>query len=246
VAINHLQLGSLFLYLGVIDKALEEGEKALLSAQRTGGHSDQTIAICDLAAVQAVRGLLPEARQYLQTAQDMQTRCQAPYIDLLLGRAQCYVALAERQMETAQQLADQLFLRHSEGGETAYYLVNFGIISLTAQLDRHRQGGSLDRAGFLEKLAALRKMAHGYEVYQKTLDRLEAQSLFFQGKRSRALEQLAGCARWAEDQKHPLEAARTHMCLAQMLAEEGLGEHHRRQAAQEFLRAGVVNVWWNE
>lgn len=243
LARNHLQLGSLCNYLGYVDQAQQQAEEALTWARRAGSHADQTIAVSDIATSQAIRGLVSEARANLTVAEEMRTRCRSTYIDLLFGRAHCYVAFFEGELETSQQVADHLFLHHSENGELPFHLVNFGILSLAAQAERFRKGGSFDRKAFTEKLKGLRKMSQGYSVYLKMLDRLEAQTLFYAGKRARALEQLAICAYWADRENHPLEAARTHLCLAQILDFEGLGDHHRRQAGREFERAGVVAVY---
>ena len=192
--------------------------------------------------VLAILGRPDEAREMLAEADVLRNRCRAMYVDLIFGRAHCYLTHLERQLETAQQVADHLFLKHLENGELPFHLVHFGVLSLSSQIERFRHGGSFDKRGFYSRLAELRKLARGYQVYSKMLDRLDAHALYYQGKRSRALEILAGCAHWAETENHPLEAGRIHLALSQMLDEEGLGEHHRRESEREFARAGVVRI----
>jgi serine/threonine protein kinase/tetratricopeptide (TPR) repeat protein len=239
---NYLQLHSLYTYLGKIDQAHQCVEMAKENALRLGSFADSALAMADGACVMALRGSISEASETLKQADIMRSRCKANYLDLVFGRAHCQVAFFQRQLETAQQQADELFLYHQSNGELPFHLVMFGLVGLSCQAERLRLGGSFDLELFKRRHKHLVKLSAGFDVYLQVLLRLRAQVSYLRGRRGKALEQLADCAHWAEIHDHPLEAARTHWLLATLLAEEGLGEHHRAEAERYFAICGVQTI----
>jgi serine/threonine protein kinase/tetratricopeptide (TPR) repeat protein len=239
---NYLQLHSLYSYLGKIDDAHRCVELAKENAMRLGSYADSALAMADGACVMALRGNIEEASATLKQADEMRTRCKANYLDLVFGRAHCQVSFFQRQLETAQQQADEMFLYHQGNGELPFHLVMFGLVGLNCQAERLRMGGSFDFELFKRRHKHLVKLSAGFDVYRQVLLRLRAQVSYLRGRRGLALEQLADCAHWAECNDHPLEAARTHWLLATLLAEEGLGEHHRAEAERYFAQCGVQKI----
>lgn len=94
------------------------------------------MAMADGACVMALRGNIEEASATLKQADEMRTRCKANYLDLVFGRAHCQVSFFQRQLETAQQQADEMFLYHQGNGELLFHLVMFGLVGLNCQAER--------------------------------------------------------------------------------------------------------------
>lgn len=239
---NCVFLTALYVYFGLLPSALQSAETVRDIADRLGNRAELILAYSDLAGLKATQGHLTEARQCLSRAAELRDSCQASCVDLIFQRAECQLTLCEGQLETVQQMADQHFLFHQSNGELPFHFVYFGLVSLIARTERFRKTGVFDFETFKKHYAHLEKLSIGFEAFGQMLLRLRAQVSYLRGKRTAALEQLAECAHWAHTHGHFLEAARTHLVLANLLEEEGLGEHHRRESERYFQLSGIVRT----
>lgn len=237
LAQNHLQLFAIHFHRGFLAEAQRHCEKGLEAAERTYSVLDRAIARANMAKVTAMRGRVDEARDHLAEAEDLRSRHPLPYVDLIFTLAHMLVTFEEHEFTTAARLAERYLKRWEKQGELPFHLLDFGIMQLAASM---QTAAPEDAPQLRVLLPKLQGWARGHRTFQLMLKRMEAYILYLEGKRSTSVEWLVDCLKQAEKDDHPLELARAHLYLGRILYEEGLGEHHRREAEIAFLRGGVL------
>jgi len=237
LAQNHLQLFAIHFHRGFLAEAQHHCEKGLEAAERTYSVLDRAIARANMAKVTAMRGRVDEAREHLDEAEELRSRYPLPYVDLIFTLAHMLVTFEEHEFGTAARLAERYMKRWEKQGELPFHLLDFGIMQLAARMQTAAPEEAPELRALLPKL---QNWARGHRIFQLMVRRMEAYIFYLEGKRSTAVERLVDCLKQAEKDDHPLELARAHLYLGRILYEEGLGEHHRREAELAFLRGGVL------
>jgi hypothetical protein len=236
----YIQLSAIYFYRGAIGAALEQARLSLAQARRTGNAFEEALALSESAKSCSVLGHHAEAAEHLENLAPLQKHFGSGYLDLVCELAQVYFLWGQKLWLELAERAALNFHRCIQNQELPHHTLHFGLIGLEARLtcEEGPVQGSEAATGIspesLRLLEELNERSRGQRLYRPIFKRLQAQSLWMQGQRGRAFEILGECTRRAEQADIAWERYRCHGLLALWLEEEGLGEHHRAQAARAW------------
>ena len=224
---NFLQLHAVCFHQGCIGEAYRHGCQGLQFARRLGNRFEEALALSTITQSSSALGEIETAENYLAQLEPLRAQFQASYLDLIAELAHCYFLWATDRPAEMDQRATANYERCKEVQELPHQTLHFGVLALDARI-------RLDVEAAMPLLEELNRSTRGQRLIRPVFKRLQATALMAQDKRGRAFEILGECTRRAEQAGVPWERYRCHMLLAEWLEEEGLGEHHRAEAARAW------------
>ncbi|MBN9416795.1 hypothetical protein ABS71_21155 [bacterium SCN 62-11] len=224
---NLLQLHAVCFHQGCVGEAYQHGCQALQLARRLGNRFEEALALSTITQSSSALGNLEAAETYLSQLEPLREQFQASYMELIAELAHCYFLWAKKRYADLVQRATKNYEACKAIQELPHQTLHFGVLALEGQI-------LLDPAASTGLLEELNAPTRGQRLYRPIYKRLQATALMAEDKRGRAFEILGECTRRAEQAGVPWERFRCHSLLADWLAEEGLGEHHRTEAARAW------------
>jgi len=225
---NFLQLHAVCFHQGSIGEAYRNGCQGLQFARRLGNRFEEALALSTITQSSSALGEIETAENYLAQLEPLRAQFQASYLDLIAELAHCYFLWATKRPAEMDKRATANYERCKELQELPHQTLHFGVLALDARIQ-------LDVEAAIPLLEELNHSTRGQRLVRPVFKRLQATALMAQDKRGRAFEILGECTRRAEQAGVPWERYRCHILLAEWLEEEGLGEHHRAEAARAWI-----------
>lgn len=224
---NFLQLHAVCFHQGCPGEAYKYGCQALQFARRLGNRFEEALALSTITWSSSALGQVETAENYLAQLQPLREQFEASYLDLIAELANCYYLWTTKQFPELVQRAWRNYEVCKQAQELPHQTLHFGVMALEGKV-------SYDPASAGPLLEELNTATRGQKLYRPVFKRLQAMALMAEGKRSRAFEILGECTSRAEQAGVPWERYRCHALLGEWLEEEGLGEHHRQEAARAW------------
>ena len=224
---NLLQLHAVCFHQGCVGEAYQHGCQALQLARRLGNRFEEALALSTITQSSSALGKLEAAETYLSQLEPLREQFQASYMELIAELAHCYFLWANQRYQELVQRATRNYEACKAVQELPHQTLHFGVLALEGQV-------LLDPAGATGLLRELNAPTRGQRLFRPIYKRVQAMALMSEGKRGKAFDILGECTRRAEQAGVPWERYRCHGLLAEWLEEEGLGEHHRTEAARAW------------
>lgn len=229
----YLQLNAVSFFEGRIGHSLHYGQLALQHACRVNNRFEEAIALATCARAAALLGDLGSAEQHLQAVEPLRQLFRTSYLDLVVQLAIHYYYWGSARWSDLASHSQRYYEQCKRDKELPYHSLHFGLMGLEARLEMDRAEGKLssDTEKLLSELATA---SRGQKLFRPIFKRLEALSWKLKGKPAKAFDILGECCRRAEAADIPFERYRCHSWLAEWLADDGLGEHHRIEAEKAY------------
>ncbi|MFN8609895.1 MAG: protein kinase [Vulcanimicrobiota bacterium] len=224
---TYLALHSVCFCHGCIGEAYQYGCQGLQFARRLGNRFEEALALSTIIWSSSVLGQVELAENYLAQLEPLRQQFQASYMSLAAELANCYYLWTTKRWPELVERATRNYEACKQAQELPYQTLHFGVMALEGRV-------TYEPAGAEALLEELNLATRGQRLYRPVFKRLQAVALMAEGKRSRAFEILGECTRRAEQAGIPWERYRCHLLLSGWLEEEGLGEHHRQEAARAW------------
>ncbi|MBS2034318.1 protein kinase [bacterium] len=224
---NFLQLHGVCFHQGCIGEAYQYGCQGLQLARRLGNRFEEALALSTVIWSSSALEQTETAENYLAQLHPLREQFQASYLDLIAELANCYFLWTSKRYPELVERASRNYEACKQAQELPHQTLHFGVLALEGQVIH-------DPTGAQAMLEEMNAATRGQRLYRPVFKRLQAMALMAEGKRSRAFEILGECTRRAEQAGIPWERYRCHTLLGDWLEEEGLGEHHRQEAARAW------------